>query len=116
MRASSEIESKEMDQEGETQTQNSVSNLPARRVSPSGLSKAVDRPDLHYRKKGLHVEHIPVRDRLRPPLSRGDLNNVWQAYQRLPKPVLIHCSAGIGRSRQAVCHIKRELENLNLGD
>jgi protein tyrosine phosphatase (PTP) superfamily phosphohydrolase (DUF442 family) len=51
----------------------------------------------YYRASGLKVKHIPVRDRQRPPMSRHQLKKVWKAYKQLPKPVLVHCSAGIGR-------------------
>jgi len=33
----------------------------------------------------------------KPPLSDQHLKDVWRAFQRLEKPVLVHCSAGIGR-------------------
>jgi protein tyrosine phosphatase (PTP) superfamily phosphohydrolase (DUF442 family) len=64
----------------------------------------------YYRAQGLTVKHIPVRDRQRPPMSKNELKRVWKAYNRLPKPVLIHCSAGIARTGRAVSHVKRKLK------
>lgn len=69
----------------------------------------VDLPS-YYRASGLKVKHIPVRDRQRPPMSRRQLKKVWKAYKRLPKPVLVHCSAGIGRAGASARYIKRKLK------
>lgn len=63
----------------------------------------------YYRGHGFEVEHIPVHDHQRPPLSDTDLARVWSAYKLLPKPVLVHCSAGVDRTVKAVEHIKRQL-------
>ena len=65
---------------------------------PDGLLKL-------YQAAGFQVAHVPARDHLRPPLSETQLADVWCAYQRLLKPVLVHCSAGISRSGAAVDHI-----------
>jgi protein tyrosine phosphatase len=66
---------------------------------------------LHYRSKGLSVVHIEAPNMRRPPLSDQHLKEVWKAYQRLEKPVLIHCSAGIGRTRAAIRYLKERLES-----
>lgn len=62
----------------------------------------------YYRATGLKVEHIPIRLQRRL-FSTGQLKKVWRAYNRLPKPVIVHCSAGRMRSYKATLHIKEKL-------
>ncbi len=50
----------------------------------------------YYRSRGLAVESIPCTDYQMPTVLQKQ--QVRDAFQRLPKPVLLHCSAGIDRS------------------
>ncbi len=52
-----------------------------------------------------------VRDHSKPPLTERQLERVWEAFLRLEKPVLIHCSAGIDRTGMAIAYVKRRLDN-----
>ena len=68
----------------------------------------------YYRTLGLAVEHVPAEDYKTPPLSVHQLDAVWQVFQGLEKPVLLHCSAGKDRTGAAVEHILSRLQGNNL--
>ena len=60
----------------------------------------------YYQSQGFCFVHIPLTD-YQPP-SDCAKRRVLEAYDRMPKPVLIHCSAGIDRTSPIAAHIVRE--------
>jgi hypothetical protein len=50
----------------------------------------------YYESRGLSLESIPCIDYQRP--TDAQMSQVLKAFRRLPKPVLLHCSAGIDRT------------------
>ncbi len=66
-----------------------------------------------YEENGFSVVHVPVEDRAGPPLSQEDFEQVWSAFQRVDKPVLFHCNAGIDRTGAAVRFLVEHLGKEN---
>ena len=65
----------------------------------------------YYRSQGFAVRHVAADDHKLPPLSDGELDAVWEAFQALSGPVLVHCSAGRDRTGAALQHILRRMDD-----
>lgn len=65
----------------------------------------------YYRSAGFAVAHIMIRDPvLGGTVADAALEKTWHAFQELPKPVLVHCSAGRDRTGKAVEYLLEKLE------
>ncbi len=77
-----------------------------------------------YRRSGFEVRHIPWEDPAHQATSersfRDELVRVRQAaldaFDELPKPILLHCSAGIDRSSPVAAYIWSERAQLKHSD
>jgi protein-tyrosine phosphatase len=65
----------------------------------------------YYREAGFHVAHVPTPDGLPEPFTPEQYERIWRAFLELPKPVLVHCSAGLDRTGRAVRYILDRLQN-----
>jgi hypothetical protein len=64
----------------------------------------------YYQEVGFEVAHLPTFDGMTEPYTPEEYELAWQFFERLPKPVLVHCSAGYDRTGRVVNHILSRLE------
>jgi len=57
----------------------------------------------YYESRGLEVRHFPMIDYQRP--AEDQMRQVLAAFDELPKPVLLHCSAAIDRTTPVAAFI-----------
>ncbi len=74
------------------------------RALPQGLLQ-------FYSESGFAVANIPSPDGMTDPFTVEQLEQAWQAFQDLPKPVLVHCSAGHDRTGRVVTFLLDRLES-----
>jgi protein-tyrosine phosphatase len=55
-----------------------------------------------YSGAGFRVSQVPVPDYQEPTMTLAQLDAVVDAVEKLPEPVLVHCSAGASRTGEAV--------------
>ncbi len=72
-----------------------------------------------YEKRGLEVRRVACSDPRHEHVEKGWLKAIkpraYAAFVESPKPVLLHCSAGIDRSSQVAAHIMCRLREASLG-
>ena len=60
----------------------------------------------YYESKGFQVQHFPMMDYQRP--REEEMQKVLKAFNELPKPVLLHCSASIDRTTPVAAFIVQQ--------
>lgn len=64
----------------------------------------------YYREQGFAVAHLPAHDGKSEPFRPEQYEAAWRAFVELPKPLLVHCSAGHDRTGRVVRYILDRLQ------
>ena len=62
----------------------------------------------YYESRSLAVASVPCTDYQRP--TEDQIQCVLEAFRRLPRPVLLHCSAGIDRTAPVAAFLSEHEE------
>jgi len=68
----------------------------------------------HYRRQGFETKHFPITDPHDDPIHGeeeliANREPIYQVFLKLPKPVLVHCNAGLWRTGHTVEYIRKRL-------
>lgn len=63
----------------------------------------------YYQSQGFEFAHFPLTD-YQPP-SQCDKDRILETFDRMTKPVLLHCSAGIDRTSPIAAYIVEKRGN-----
>ena len=74
------------------------------RALPQGLLR-------FYAESGFDVANIPAPDGMAEPFTPAQYEAAWEAFAALPKPVLVHCSAGHDRTGRVVSYLLSRLQS-----
>jgi protein tyrosine/serine phosphatase len=59
-----------------------------------------------YLSRGLDVFHVPIADYQEPPLNNEQIVELFRVFSIATRPLLVHCSAGIDRTGDAVKYLQ----------
>ena len=62
----------------------------------------------YYEKQGFEVFNVRIEDYQKPPVNDNDLKMIEEQYNKMEKPVLVHCAAGQNRTGQVVKYLAKE--------
>jgi len=63
-----------------------------------------------YEESGFGVANIAAPDGMAEPFTPAQYEAAWAAFEALPKPVLVHCSAGHDRTGRVVSYLLSRMQ------